>query len=670
MKLNDIYHSQTQTRTISEGLIDTLRSEYSKINTIDPDSPTYKALIKLLDGLDEDRLKVLARADIKFVSKLAQNRIRTKVKEADADKGHGSPYDRGSADAYYGRGLNPHKKENGRTVQLTDPQEIEQYVSGYKGETGRKVWEAQRGRPRKDAPKPEDTTPRIGRIEKTATGIKHYVKGEDEPDNLASLNKSLTSRLDKALGINWKKNTNDNEFDLEEDAAGVGRVVKGVNTTQDVSVDQVKKNLKAFKLAEQDQGCPPATQDIKLNLENRQTAIDEYGYGPLNPEMPNNKFWQKKVDMWNLDSAEEAKGSRCGNCAAFDVTTKTLDCIAKGIGTDEGSEDPYDVVNAGDLGYCRFLKFKCAASRTCDAWVTGGPVTDETVEEGLRDPKDNPCWKGYYPVGTKKKDGRTVPNCVPKESLEEVDSDEGDRNPMAVAVHRRIMRQNPQWFTKYGVDAIEYAIDEIVGEDWDGEMIYADDVSDYIDQLGQYLRDHYGSREEMNDRRPFAEQGVSEEVDTGEYDARKTQPSGKKEQDKIFAKHKERVKALNAKDDKKQGVAEGAPELLKAEMPLVRHIERELAQHGYEKGTEEYKTMFNHALAFYRKFGNVDAIKKGVMEVAPPGMEDWIRDRKADFKKRYGDRWQQVLYATAWKRKKNESLEESIIDEFKSYKTK
>lgn len=26
----------------------------------------------------------------------------------------------------------------------------------------------------------------------------------------------------------------------------------------------------------------------------------------------------------------------------------------------------------------------------------------------------NPCWKGYHPVGTKQKNGRTVPNCVPK----------------------------------------------------------------------------------------------------------------------------------------------------------------------------------------------------------------------------------------------------------------
>jgi len=81
--------------------------------------------------------------------------------------------------------------------------------------------------------------------------------------------------------------------------------------------------------------------------------------------------------MWKLDSAEEAKKSLCGNCAAFDITTKTLDCIAKGIGSDEGSEDPFDVIEAGQLGYCRFLKFKCAAARTCNAWVVGGPLTDD-----------------------------------------------------------------------------------------------------------------------------------------------------------------------------------------------------------------------------------------------------------------------------------------------------
>lgn len=127
--------------------------------------------------------------------------------------------------------------------------------------------------------------------------------------------------------------------------------------------------------------CPAATQNIDLNLKNRQKAIDEYGYGPLNPNEANEKFWEDKKEKWKLDSVDEAKEALCGNCAAFDITQKTLNCIAKGIGDDEGSEDPFDVINAGKLGYCRFLKFKCAAARTCDAWVVGGPITDKKKKD-------------------------------------------------------------------------------------------------------------------------------------------------------------------------------------------------------------------------------------------------------------------------------------------------
>ena len=135
------------------------------------------------------------------------------------------------------------------------------------------------------------------------------------------------------------------------------------------------------RLREAEKGCPPATQDITLNLKNRQKAIDDYGYGPLNPDLPNTKFWMAKVDEWNLDSVEEAQQSLCGNCAAFDQRKDTLDCIAQGIGSDAGEADP--TIEAGDLGYCRFLKFKCAARRTCDAWVTGGPLVDKSdVAEG------------------------------------------------------------------------------------------------------------------------------------------------------------------------------------------------------------------------------------------------------------------------------------------------
>jgi hypothetical protein len=146
--------------------------------------------------------------------------------------------------------------------------------------------------------------------------------------------------------------------------------------------------------------CPPATQDITLNLENRQKAIDEYGYGPLNPDLPNDKFWQRKVKEWNLDSIEEAQKSLCGNCAAFDQREHTLNCIAQGIDRDDPS-DAEGVIEAGDLGYCKFLKFKCASRRTCDAWVTGGPLTDTNEITALEAAK-----KGlYYYVNKRKKAG-------------------------------------------------------------------------------------------------------------------------------------------------------------------------------------------------------------------------------------------------------------------------
>lgn len=120
--------------------------------------------------------------------------------------------------------------------------------------------------------------------------------------------------------------------------------------------------------------CPAATQDIGLNLHNRQTAIQVAEYGPPNPGLPNVRFWTKKGKMWGVDAAE-ASTMRCGNCAAFDVTPHIKACIAEGIESD--GIDPYDMIQAGELGYCLAFKFKCAAARTCDAWVAGGPIRKE-----------------------------------------------------------------------------------------------------------------------------------------------------------------------------------------------------------------------------------------------------------------------------------------------------
>ena len=53
------------------------------------------------------------------------------------------------------------------------------------------------------------------------------------------------------------------------------------------------------------------------------------------------------------------------------------------------------------------------------AHCAGKKKTNER-KKSLRNPKDNPCWDGYKPVGTKKKNGKTVPNCVPESVKESV----------------------------------------------------------------------------------------------------------------------------------------------------------------------------------------------------------------------------------------------------------
>ena len=125
------------------------------------------------------------------------------------------------------------------------------------------------------------------------------------------------------------------------------------------------------------ESCPAATQDITVNLRNRAKAINSADYGPENPDLPNTAFWKAKAEQWEV-SIEDAKMSRCGNCAAFNQDEGMLDCIEKGIG---GEGDAEEVIEKADLGYCEIFDFKCAASRTCDAWVTDSDE-DEDYEGG------------------------------------------------------------------------------------------------------------------------------------------------------------------------------------------------------------------------------------------------------------------------------------------------
>ena len=83
--------------------------------------------------------------------------------------------------------------------------------------------------------------------------------------------------------------------------------------------------------------CHNTTVDIEENSKNRNWTIDNFGYGPLNPDVPDPGFWEKKVDLWNSD-LETVKTARCGNCAAFDQTNQIMDCMGKGRNEDKAAD--------------------------------------------------------------------------------------------------------------------------------------------------------------------------------------------------------------------------------------------------------------------------------------------------------------------------------------------
>jgi hypothetical protein len=117
-------------------------------------------------------------------------------------------------------------------------------------------------------------------------------------------------------------------------------------------------------------GCPIATYDIDTNLKNRQKAIDEYHYGPANPEAPES-YWKTAAKTWGI-TEKTAKTMQCANCAAFNITDVMYKCIHDGMGKD--AYEAEKTRQAADLGYCNLLHFKCAGTRSCELWITGGPI--------------------------------------------------------------------------------------------------------------------------------------------------------------------------------------------------------------------------------------------------------------------------------------------------------
>lgn len=224
---------------------------------------------------------------------------------------------------------------------------------------------------------------------KPGDSARHGLKGKSAAE-LRKIRSSETASPRKKQLAHWMLNMHHNEeTELDEKrglwdnihakrkriAAGSGERMrkpgsKGAPTKQDF-IDAQESVQEAVNL---NSDHYKALTDIELNTKNRDMTTKNDGYGPLNPldEKGSKKFWDEKAKMWNT-TVEAAKEARCGNCAFFNQSPPVMKKIADGIG--ERGETVSDLAG---FGFCELWEFKCAALRTCNTWVLGGPIKEET----------------------------------------------------------------------------------------------------------------------------------------------------------------------------------------------------------------------------------------------------------------------------------------------------
>ena len=154
--------------------------------------------------------------------------------------------------------------------------------------------------------------------------------------------------------------------------------------------------------------CPPATQDVDVNTENRNATREDHDYGPMNPMEPSQGYWESMSEKWEGASPDEAMGMRCSNCVAFDISPRMQQCMPMSdeiddIPEDDIDMDPMEIADMemmempaeafpgfpeGDFlgfGYCWMHHFKCHSARTCDTWAGGGPISEDEDSHGWQD---------------------------------------------------------------------------------------------------------------------------------------------------------------------------------------------------------------------------------------------------------------------------------------------
>lgn len=121
--------------------------------------------------------------------------------------------------------------------------------------------------------------------------------------------------------------------------------------------------------------CPEVLRDKALSIKNHRICIVKAELGPANPKGSEIFFWLKKATIWNV-SESAARQMLCSNCGHYWKTKFIDDCMKKYEQVTPPEVNPAWVDTGDSGGYCDEWDIPCTASRTCNSWEPGGPITD------------------------------------------------------------------------------------------------------------------------------------------------------------------------------------------------------------------------------------------------------------------------------------------------------
>ena len=130
---------------------------------------------------------------------------------------------------------------------------------------------------------------------------------------------------------------------------------------------------------------------------------------------------------------------------------------------------------------------------------------EESKKKTLRN--SNPCWKGYHPVGTKQKGGRTVPNCVPEAA--------NPAQQAAIAINMKKHGKKPKNESVVNEEEYDYYRDYKAG------LISYEEYKDLVRQFQDRERSHRQSQIDQDrgpwyikiDGKIYKQKGIPKEFD-------------------------------------------------------------------------------------------------------------------------------------------------------------